>query len=80
MLYVFNVEDPGSRLTRFTLKLEEYNYEIIYIAGEINTNADALSRVINTVSTEPITNYQDSQNYLKTHIISDLKYAYLLGL
>lgn len=35
---------------RWRLKLEEYEYEIIYKAGRMNVNADALSRVeINTV-------------------------------
>jgi len=38
------VNDPGSRLIRWRLKLEEYDYEIIHRAGKGNTNADALSR------------------------------------
>ena len=67
--YVFNIKDPGSRLTRFRLKLEEYNYEIIYKAGKINTNADALSRPIITINADIITNYDDFQDYLKTHIV-----------
>jgi len=41
---VFNVNDPGSRLIRWRLKLEEYDYEIIHKAGRANANADALSR------------------------------------
>jgi len=40
----FNVNDPGSRLIRWRLKLEEYDYEIIHKAGRANANADALSR------------------------------------
>jgi hypothetical protein len=46
-----NVKDPGSRLVRWRIKLEEYDYEIIYKKGAINTNADALSR-INTIVQE----------------------------
>ncbi|KAL4112118.1 hypothetical protein QTP88_015966 [Uroleucon formosanum] len=42
--------DPGSRLIRWRLKLEEYEYEIHYKPGANNTNADALSR-IRTVTT-----------------------------
>jgi hypothetical protein len=33
------------RLTRWRLKLEEYEYEVHYKPGAINTNADALSRI-----------------------------------
>ena len=38
------MNDPGSRLIRWRLKLEEYDYEIIHKAGKTNKNADALSR------------------------------------
>jgi len=44
LVWLFNVTDPGSRLIRWRLKLEEYDYEIIHKAGKGNTNADALSR------------------------------------
>lgn len=44
MIWLFNVNDPGSRLIRWRLKLEEYNYKIIHKAGRANANADALSR------------------------------------
>ena len=42
--WIVNVKDPGSRL-RWRLKLEEYDYEIVYKRGVANTNSDALSRV-----------------------------------
>ncbi|KMQ83357.1 enzymatic polyprotein endonuclease reverse [Lasius niger] len=44
LIWLFNVTDPGSRLIRWRLKLEEYDYEIIHKAGRANANADALSR------------------------------------
>jgi hypothetical protein len=44
LIWLFNVTDPGSRLIRWRLKLEEYDYEIIHKAGKSNLNADALSR------------------------------------
>lgn len=69
MQYVFNIKDPGSRLTRFRLKLEEYNYELVYKAGKINTNADSLSRIISTVNKNTITNYANFQEHLQSHII-----------
>lgn len=73
LLYVFNIKDPGSRLTRFRLKLEEYNYEVIYKAGKKNTNADALSRTINIVNRNLITDYTEFQSYLKNHIVLNSK-------
>lgn len=45
LTWLFNIKDPGSRLTRWRLKLEEYEYEIQYKQGTSNTNADALSRI-----------------------------------
>lgn len=43
--WLMSVKDPGSRLMRWRLKLEEFDYEIVYKAGKYNVNADALSRV-----------------------------------
>ncbi|PNF41072.1 hypothetical protein B7P43_G06245 [Cryptotermes secundus] len=44
LTWIFNVKDPSSRLMRWKLLLEEYDYEIQYRAGERNSNADSLSR------------------------------------
>lgn len=35
----------------------------------MNTNADALSRIINTINTNLITDYQEFKTYLNTHFI-----------
>jgi len=45
LTWIMNVKDPGSRLLRWRIKLEEYDYEVIYRKGALNTNADALSRI-----------------------------------
>ncbi|CAB3257647.1 unnamed protein product [Arctia plantaginis] len=42
--WLFNCKDPGSRLIRWRLKLEEFDYNIVHKRGKINSNADALSR------------------------------------
>lgn len=47
LTWLLNLKDPGSRLMRWRIKLEEYNYDIIYEKGSCNTNADALSRIYN---------------------------------
>jgi hypothetical protein len=44
LTWIFNVKDPSSRLMRWKLLLEEYDYEIEYRAGKCNCNADSLSR------------------------------------
>lgn len=48
LIYLFSMSNPSSRLMRFRLKLEEYEYEVIYKTGKSNTNADALSRIYST--------------------------------
>lgn len=57
--WLFNHKDPSSKLQRWRLKLEEYEYEIIYRKGKFNA-ADALSRyptekavLVNPINPEP---------------------------
>jgi hypothetical protein len=42
--WIFSIKDPSSRLLRWRLLLEEYQFKIAYKAGVKNVNADALSR------------------------------------
>jgi transposase InsO family protein len=44
LVWLHKVKDPTSRLARWRLKLEEYDYTVVYKAGKTNKNADALSR------------------------------------
>lgn len=44
LTWLMSLKDPNSKLTRWRLKLAEYNYNIIYKKGRQNLNADALSR------------------------------------
>lgn len=43
--YLFKMTSPSSRLTRFRLKLEEFDFTIKYIKGKSNVVSDALSRI-----------------------------------
>lgn len=43
--WLFSLKEPNSKLVRQRLKLEEYDYEIIYKKGKLSTNADALTRI-----------------------------------
>jgi hypothetical protein len=42
---MMSVKDPGSRLLKWQIKLEEYDYDIVFKTRASNTNADALSRI-----------------------------------
>lgn len=42
--WLFNLKNPNSRLIRWRLRLDEYDYEIKYKRGKQNVNADCLSR------------------------------------
>lgn len=45
LVYLFNMKDPSSRLMKFRMTLEEYNFEVQYVKGSDNAAADALSRI-----------------------------------
>ncbi|KAJ8709933.1 hypothetical protein PYW07_009299 [Mythimna separata] len=46
LVYLFGMRDPSSRLLKFRLQLEEYNYSVEYLKGSKNAAADALSRIM----------------------------------
>lgn len=62
--WLFSMKDSNSRIVRWRLKLEEFDYEIIYKAGKYNVNADALSRFpVNAITNQNQLNVDD--NYLQ---------------
>ncbi len=62
--WLFSVKEPTSKLLRWRIRLEEFNYQIIYKKGKLNTNADALSRIeIHTKETTE--NIFDLQKYVE---------------
>lgn len=51
--WLMNVRDPSSRLARWNLRMQEYEFEVQHKPGKTNANADALSRAVPvTVVTE----------------------------
>lgn len=62
--WLMSLKEPNSRLVRWRLKLEEFEYDIMYKQGKSNTNADALSRaIINNNETESITFTDEDARY-----------------
>jgi len=57
LTWLFNVKDPGARLVRWRLQLEEHDYEITYKPGTSNSNADALSRIAQVSSSAQPTHH-----------------------
>jgi hypothetical protein len=45
LTWVFKMDDPSSRLMRLKLKLQEFDYTIVYKKGKENGNSDGLSRM-----------------------------------
>ena len=44
LINILNGQPPSARLLRWKIKLSDYHFDIIHIAGEVNSVADALSR------------------------------------
>lgn len=66
LTWLFNCKDPSSKLVRWRLKLEEYDYEIRFKPGRVNSNVDCLSRIRNGINT--ISNSKDSyEDYIESH-------------
>lgn len=68
LVYLFSLKDPSSRLTKFRLYLEEYDFEIVHIPGRNNAAADALSRL-------PVPTTCDDLKSMGQHVISVLTRA-----
>lgn len=45
LVWLFSLKDPNSRLVKWRLRLEEFDYKIQYKKGKENSVADALSRI-----------------------------------
>lgn len=45
LAWLNSLKEPGSKLTRWKLRLSEFDFDVIYKSGKQNSNADALSRI-----------------------------------
>lgn len=82
LVFLFNMKNPTSKLTRMRLDLEDFDFNIEYIKGKANVGADALSRIVKTseelktmnvlvVNTRSMTRKQKGSNTFKKN--DDLK-------
>lgn len=66
LTWLFSLKEPNSKLIRWRLNLEEFDYTIIYKKGKENANADALSRVEINIS-ESLQNNVDDIETITAH-------------
>ncbi|XP_045468252.1 uncharacterized protein LOC123676417 [Harmonia axyridis] len=64
LTWLFSLKEPNSRLMRWRIKLEEFDYEIRYRKGSMN-NADALSRIV-------IENEINFENFIKLNEMNEI--------
>ena len=50
LVWLHNVKDPSSRLLRWRLRMEEYDYDIEYVKGKENKVSDCLSRRLTAIT------------------------------
>lgn len=75
LTWLFNVKDPGSRLVRWRLILEEYDYKIEYKPGKTNQNADCLSRPPLTTDHKLLPNTIDNTEILPNTSLSNVNHT-----
>lgn len=73
LAWLNSIKEPNSKLTRWKLRLEEFDYNIVYKTGKQNCNADALSRIkINMLGEDDEVsmkvNIDEKERRLKRHI------------
>jgi hypothetical protein len=66
LVWLISIRDPTGKLARWSIYLQQYNYEIIHRKGRIHSNVDTLSRRVLTChtvnSTGPYTMATDPYN------------------
>jgi hypothetical protein len=72
LTWIMNMKDQGSRLLRWRIKLEEYNYEVVYRKGALNTKTVAQSRI------NSLTGEKEAPGKEREHIVDEETKAVIL--
>lgn len=73
LVWLMSLKDPNSKLMRWKIKLDEYNFEISYKKGTLNNNADALSRIRQQFQIKETDKDIFAENHNLVHCISSDK-------
>lgn len=70
LAWLDSFKEPNSKLTRWKLRLSEYDFNVIYKNGKQNVNADALSRIkVNALGKEDAESIQVTSMNLKGGLV-----------
>jgi hypothetical protein len=75
LTWIMDVKDPGSRLLRWRIKLEEYDYAVVYRKGALNTNVDAPS-LISSLTAEKGAPEKESERVTDEETKATILYEY----
>jgi hypothetical protein len=81
--YILSNPDPHHRVARWLLKLQDYDFDIIYRPGKANANADSLSRIhTRTIGTITLGTNDNTDGILEgfSDVIYDALLSYLTSL
>lgn len=70
LTWLFNLKNPLSKLARWRIQLEKYEYEIRYKPRVQNSNLDALSRMYNITILKD-DNYSNFLEKMESQLISN---------
>ncbi|CAG2239543.1 unnamed protein product [Mytilus edulis] len=76
LVWLHKSKDTNSRLGRWALELQNYDFEIIYKEGKKNTNADALSRIPYKEIKDEIHPKLSVNSLLENNIKTEIKFEY----
>jgi hypothetical protein len=78
LTWLFNLKNPLSKLARWRIQLEEYDYEIRYKPGVQNSNVDALSRMY-TIQEIKNESYEQFLEKLETQLMTNSNVKETIG-
>ena len=78
--WLLNLQDPSSRLTRWALKLSEYDFQVGHRSSTKMRHADALSRCVGTINQEvALTRNVIREEQLQDRLCNQYRHCYGRG-